>query len=62
VLRNGGTLYIDSGKPAPGLFALSLANLRDVIPTVYFNVPRGYDMLIAALREDDDLRRRFSPR
>ena len=59
VLRNGGTLYIDGGKPAPGLFALSLANLRDVIPTVYFNVPRGYDMLIAALREDDDLRRRF---
>jgi feruloyl-CoA synthase len=59
VLRNGGTLHIDGGKPAPGLFALSLANLRDVIPTVYFNVPRGYDMLIAALREDDDLRRRF---
>lgn len=59
VLRNGGTLYIDGGKPAPGLFALSLANLRDVIPTVYFNVPRGYDMLIAALREDDDLRKRF---
>ena len=59
VLRNGGTLYIDGGKPAPGLFALSLANLRDVIPTVYFNVPRGYDMLIAALREDDELRRRF---
>jgi feruloyl-CoA synthase len=59
VLRNGGTLHIDSGKPAPGLFALSLANLRDVVPTVYFNVPRGYDMLIAALREDDDLRRRF---
>lgn len=59
VLRNGGTLYIDGGKPAPGLFALSLANLRDVIPTVYFNVPRGYDMLIAALREDDELRERF---
>ena len=59
VLRNGGALYIDGGKPAPGLFALSLANLRDVIPTVYFNVPRGYDMLIAAMRADDDLRRRF---
>ncbi|MEW6767097.1 MAG: feruloyl-CoA synthase [Pseudomonadota bacterium] len=59
VLRTGGTLHIDSGKPAPGLFALSLANLRDVIPDVYFNVPRGYDMLIAALREDEDLRRRF---
>jgi len=59
VLRNGGTLYIDGGKPAPGLFATSLANLRSVIPTVYFNVPRGFDMLIAALRDDDELRRRF---
>ena len=59
VLRTGGTLHIDSGKPAPGLFALSLANLRDVIPDVYFNVPRGYDMLVAALREDEALRRRF---
>lgn len=59
VLRNGGTLYIDGGKPAPGLFATSLANLRSVMPTVYFNVPRGFDMLIAALREDDALRRRF---
>ncbi|MDO9560352.1 MAG: AMP-binding protein, partial [Bradyrhizobium sp.] len=59
VLRNGGTLYIDGGKPAPGLFATSLANLRSVMPTVYFNVPRGFDMLIAALRQDDELRRRF---
>jgi feruloyl-CoA synthase len=59
VLRNGGTLYIDAGKPAPGLFATSLANLRSVMPTVYFNVPRGFDMLIAALRDDEELRRRF---
>jgi feruloyl-CoA synthase len=59
VLRNGGTLYIDGGKPAPGLFATSLANLRSVMPTVYFNVPRGFDMLISALREDEELRRRF---
>jgi len=59
VLRNGGSLYIDGGKPAPGLFATSLANLRSVMPTVYFNVPRGFDMLIAALRGDDELRRRF---
>lgn len=59
VLRNGGTLYIDGGKPAPGLFATSLANLRSVMPTVYFNVPRGFDMLISALREDTKLRRRF---
>jgi feruloyl-CoA synthase len=59
VLRNGGTLYVDGGKPAPGLFATSLANLRSVMPTVYFNVPRGFDMLIAALRGDDELRQRF---
>jgi feruloyl-CoA synthase len=59
VLRNGGTLYVDGGKPAPGLFATSLANLRSVMSTVYFNVPRGFDMLIAALRGDDELRRKF---
>ncbi|NOJ41942.1 feruloyl-CoA synthase [Bradyrhizobium australiense] len=59
VLRNGGTLYVDGGKPAPGLFATSLANLRSVMPSVYFNVPRGFDMLIAALRGDDDLRKKF---
>jgi feruloyl-CoA synthase len=59
VLRNGGTLYVDGGKPAPGLFATSLANLRSVMPTVYFNVPRGFDMLIAALRSDEELRNRF---
>lgn len=59
VLRNGGSLYIDGGKPAPGLFATSLANLKSVMPTVYFNVPRGFDMLIAALRGDAELRRRF---
>src|SRR5215207_1006153 len=59
VLRNGGSLYVDGGKPAPGLFATSLANLRSVMPTVYFNVPRGFDMLIAALRGDEDLRQKF---
>ncbi|MCK1408872.1 feruloyl-CoA synthase [Bradyrhizobium sp. 76] len=59
VLRNGGSLHIDGGKPAPGLFAASLANLRSVMPTVYFNVPRGFDMLITALRADEELCRRF---
>lgn len=59
VLRNGGSLHIDGGKPAPGLFATSLANLNSVMPTVYFNVPRGFDMLIAALRADEELCRRF---
>jgi len=59
VLCHGGTLHIDGGKPAPGLFSTSLANLRSVMPTIYFNVPRGFDMLIAALRDDTELRRRF---
>jgi feruloyl-CoA synthase len=59
LLRNGGTLYIDGGKPAPGLFATTLANLRSVMPTVYFNVPRGFDMLVTALREDPVLCAKF---
>jgi feruloyl-CoA synthase len=59
VLRHGGSLFIDNGKPAPGLFATSVANLRSILPTVYFNVPRGFDMLVTALRDDNDLRRRF---
>lgn len=62
VLRNGGTLYIDCGKPAPPLFHHTIANLKDVGPDICFNVPRGYDMLVEALREDEDLRRSFFSR
>ncbi len=51
VLYNGGTLYIDDGKPTPLEFAKSLRNLRDVSPTVYFNVPRGYEELANVLDE-----------
>ena len=59
VLRNGGTLYLDAGKPVPGVFETSLKNLREVSPTVYLNVPRGFDMLVSALHEDESLRRAF---
>lgn len=59
VLHNGGTLYVDDGRPAPGLFDRTTANLRDISPTLYFNVPRGYDMLVAALRSDERLRSSF---
>jgi feruloyl-CoA synthase len=59
VLRNGGTLYIDNGRPAHGLLERSLANLREVAPTMYLNVPRGFDMLVGALRADTTLRRQF---
>ncbi len=60
VLRHGGTLYIDGGKPAPGLFDASVANLRDIAPTLYFNVPRGFDMLVGALRADSGAARNVS--
>jgi feruloyl-CoA synthase len=62
VLMHGGTLYIDAGKPMPGLFDTTIANLRDIAPTIYFNVPRGFDMLVTALRADRGLRRRFFSR
>lgn len=62
VLRNGGTLYVDEGKPAPGLVEKTIANLREVAPTIYFNVPRGFDMLLPALEQDAQLRRNFFSR
>jgi feruloyl-CoA synthase len=59
VLRHGGTMYIDDGKPAPQLIAKTLANLREISPTVYFNVPRGFDMLLPHLEKDEALRSTF---
>jgi feruloyl-CoA synthase len=58
-LTSGGTLYIDGGKPLPGLFAESLRNLKEIAPKFYVNVPFGYAMLADALEKDDELRRRF---
>ncbi|MFI5076552.1 MAG: feruloyl-CoA synthase [Vicinamibacteria bacterium] len=58
-LYNGGTLYIDAGAPTPAGFATTAANLREIATTAYFNVPRGYDLLLQALRGDADLRQRF---
>ncbi|HEX9183411.1 MAG TPA: feruloyl-CoA synthase [Burkholderiales bacterium] len=59
VLYNGGTLYIDGGKPLPGLIETTVRNLREVGPTIYFNVPRGYEALLPHLRGDEVLRRTF---
>jgi feruloyl-CoA synthase len=59
VLYNGGTLYIDEGKPTAGAFDVTVRNLREVEHTVYFNVPRGYEMLVPHLRADAELRSRF---
>ena len=59
VLRNGGTMYVDGGKPAPGLVETTVRNLREVSPTLYFNVPRGFDLLLPYLESDAELRRSF---
>ncbi len=62
VLYNGGSLYIDEGKPVPGRFETTLRNLRDVAPTLFFNVPKGFDELIPALQADAALREHFFSR
>ncbi|HEX7156952.1 MAG TPA: feruloyl-CoA synthase [Burkholderiaceae bacterium] len=59
VLRWGGSLYIDDGKPAPALMQRTVRNLTEIPPTVYFSVPRGYDMLVPLLRDDARLRESF---
>ena len=62
VLLNGGTLYIDDGRPTPIGVAETLRNLREISPTVYFNVPKGFELVAHALREDAELRRTFYAR
>lgn len=62
VLRNGGTLYMDDGRPVPGGFAATLRNLSEVETSIHFNVPRGYEALAEALAGDAALRRRFFAR
>jgi feruloyl-CoA synthase len=55
-LYNGGTLYIDDGKPTPQGIAQTLRNLREISPTVYFNVPKGFEEIAAAMEDDPALR------
>jgi len=62
VLGHGGTLYIDAGKPLPGLIEVSVRNLREVSPTIYYNVPRGFDALLPFLEKDAAFRRSFFAR
>ena len=58
-LYNGGTLYIDDGRPTSNGIAETVRNLREIAPTVYFNMPRGYDLLLAYFRDDAQLRENF---
>ncbi len=62
VLENGGSLYIDEGKPLPGAIAATARNLREIAPTIYFNVPKGYEALVPHLRADRALRENFFSR
>ncbi|MBV8618045.1 MAG: feruloyl-CoA synthase [Curvibacter sp.] len=56
-IYNGGTLYIDEGKPTPALIGETLRNLREIAPTVYFNVPTGFEAIAQAMKTDVPLRR-----
>jgi feruloyl-CoA synthase len=62
VLTYGGSLYIDDGRPTPELFDKTLRNLRDVRPTLSFDVPAAYALLLPALRADPELARQFLSR
>ncbi|MFD1913740.1 feruloyl-CoA synthase [Halodurantibacterium flavum] len=59
ILYNGGTYYIDDGKPTPKAITATIRNLREISPTWYFNVPVGYQMLLDAMETDDQLRTTF---
>ncbi|MBP1851773.1 feruloyl-CoA synthase [Rhizobium halophytocola] len=59
VIYNGGTFYIDLGRPNPEGMKVTIANLREISPTWFFNVPAGYEMLVRAMREDEALRQNF---
>ena len=59
VLKRGGTLYIDAGKPLPGMVEQTVKNLAEISPTIYFNVPAGFAMLLPYLENDATLRTNF---
>lgn len=61
-LFNGGSIYLDDGKPTPAGIAGTVRNLREIAPTVYFNVPKGYESLLPFLRDDKALRKSFFSR
>lgn len=62
VLYNGGTLYLDDGKPMPRDFPVTLRNLTEIAPTIYFNIPKGWELLTEALEGDAALRETFFSR
>lgn len=61
-LFNGGSFYIDEGKPLPGAIETTVRNLREVAPSWYFNVPKGFEALLPYLRAEAALRENFFSR
>ena len=61
-IYNGGTLYLDDGKPTPALVGETLRNLREIAPTVYFNVPTGFEAIAHAMKADAVLRKKLLSR
>ncbi|MDZ4076584.1 MAG: feruloyl-CoA synthase [Hylemonella sp.] len=61
-LMHGGTLYIDDGKPTAALIGETLRNLREIAPTLYFNVPTGFEMIAQAMKTDEALRKKLLSR
>jgi feruloyl-CoA synthase len=62
IVYNGGTFYIDEGKPLPGAIEATVRNLREVAPNWYFTVPKGYEMLLPYLKDEAPLRQKFFSR
>lgn len=62
IFTSGGTLYVDGGRPAPEMFAQTIANLTEIPPTMYFNVPAGYAQLVPAMEADPGFATRFFSR
>jgi feruloyl-CoA synthase len=62
VIYNGGTYYIDEGKPAPGAIETTVRNLREVATSWYFTVPKGFEALLPYFRSDAELRKVFFSR
>jgi feruloyl-CoA synthase len=58
-LYHGGTIYIDEGKPTPKGIEITVQNLREISPTAYFNVPKGFEMLLPYFEKEKDLRNKF---
>jgi len=62
VIYNGGTLYLDEGKPTPAGMAETIRNLREIAPTVYFNVPTGFEVIAHTMKTDEQLRKNLLSR